>query len=873
MLGFGEVSPSGRDLVKTFRRIPVLPGALVICALAVGATVFVGVAAAAQSVPNVCSGSGASVPPAIGGVLAWGRADLGQLGAGPTSTTYADSPATVSGLSTAAGVVAVSAGHDYSLALKSDGTILAWGDDSYGQLGDAASNLPGTARTVTTPVTVAGLGAGSGVIAISAGYQFALALKKDGSVWTWGATGVGDNGLTTIVSHVPVQVTNLGPGSGVTSIAAGNMGGLALKGDGSVVEWGSMPGGDPHGGSPSGVVGLGSGGGVIAIAVGQLAGLDVDPEHALALKADGSVWAWGQPAQGEAGSGDPEMVSSLGPGSGVFAVAAGGGQDLALESDGTVLAWGDGSRGQLGTGSQEPNGSANPVPVSGLGAGSGVTAIAAGEFSSFALKSDGTALAWGANLQGELGTGSSGDLQAPAPVAGLAASGTSVAGVQEIAGGGDHALAVQSGLFEVCSGSNSQAFVGGAKSLLGGSNMVGFSPPVEVVLRDSTNHAIPNATVAFSAPSNGPSTSATSGTSKTGRDGTAFLPIAMATANDQAGSYVVTAQVTVGSPPGATLQVSIPLTNLADLDTSVTPSQGTPQNAAVGQRFAATLAVKVQDQFGNVVPGVPVTFTAPTTGASGTFPQGSTASVTTDASGAATAPELTANSVQGTFTVTASTPSIQPGASFSLTNVSGPVTDIETVAGTPQTANEGAVFPTALQAKVLDAQGNPMFNVAVTFTAPTAGPSGTFSLGGQLATGAMAFTNAQGIAAAPPFSANGSAGPYIVVARAAGFDPAAVFSLTNAATAGAGAAAGTSSNGVNATAGSQTATSSTGAQAGASSNAVRTAASASSSGPSTLASLAQTGLGFGMLLSLACGLLALGLATVASSVRRLRRRN
>src|SRR6185436_9930746 len=97
---------------------------------------------------------------------------------GDGTTTDRSTPVAVSGLT---GVVSISGGWRHSLALKSDGTVRAWGLNDYGQLGDG-----------TTTVAVSGL---TGVIAISAGYAHSLALKSDGTVWAWGLNNWGQLGI------------------------------------------------------------------------------------------------------------------------------------------------------------------------------------------------------------------------------------------------------------------------------------------------------------------------------------------------------------------------------------------------------------------------------------------------------------------------------------------------------------------------------------------------------------------------------------------------------------------------------------------------------------------------------------------------------
>jgi alpha-tubulin suppressor-like RCC1 family protein len=126
-----------------------------------------------------------------GTVWAWGDNSNGEIGVG--STAIYCYPAQVQGLSS---MQSVGAGYNFSVALKVDGTVWAWGANASGQIGD------GTTTQRTSPVQVNGLG---GVTAISAGYQFCLALKSDGSVWAWGYNGCGQLGDgTTTQRNSPV---------------------------------------------------------------------------------------------------------------------------------------------------------------------------------------------------------------------------------------------------------------------------------------------------------------------------------------------------------------------------------------------------------------------------------------------------------------------------------------------------------------------------------------------------------------------------------------------------------------------------------------------------------------------------------------------
>ncbi|MEA2829087.1 MAG: hypothetical protein QOG43_3526 [Actinomycetota bacterium] len=157
--------------------------------------------------------------------------------------------------------------------------------------------------------------------------------------------------------------------------------------------------------------------------------------HSLALKADGTVWAWGWNGYGQLGDGTttqrlrPVPVPGL---TGVVAVAGGAFHSLALKADGTVWAWGWNPFGELGDGTTVTR--TRPTLVPGL---TGVTAISAGTLHSLAVRSDGSVWAWGWNGVGQLGDGTVVDRRLPSRVPG-------VAGATGVAAGGLHSLAVTS---------------------------------------------------------------------------------------------------------------------------------------------------------------------------------------------------------------------------------------------------------------------------------------------------------------------------------------------------------------------------------------------------------------------------------------------
>ena len=207
---------------------------------------------------------------------AWGSNSDAQIGNG--SNAYRNVPVQVSDLTD---VSAVAGGVFHSLALKNDGTVLAWGWNYYGQLGNGTGGQ--YYSNIHVPIQVMNL---ADVAAIAGGYWHSLALKNDGTVWAWGFNGNGElgNGINAN-SNVPVRVMNL---TGVIAISGGYFHSLALKNDGTVWAWGENPNGR-----------LDRGANVVSnVPVHVLNLTDVTSIagcywHSLVLKNDGMVWAWG----------------------------------------------------------------------------------------------------------------------------------------------------------------------------------------------------------------------------------------------------------------------------------------------------------------------------------------------------------------------------------------------------------------------------------------------------------------------------------------------------------------------------------------------------------------------------------------------------
>jgi alpha-tubulin suppressor-like RCC1 family protein len=213
-----------------------------------------------------------------GSVWAAGHNTDGQLGNGSTADDF--SPAPVPALT---GIIQVSAGAHDTLAVRSDGTVWAWGSNLYGELGD------GTTTDRHAPRQVRGL---SGITQVSAGLYYTVAVRSDGTVWAWGLNGNGElNGSANKTVHPTAeQVPGL---SGITQVATDGFHTLALRSDGTVWSWGTNDHGEVGDGTTAtrfSPVPL-SLSGVTQIAVGG-------GSASAAVRSDGTLLTWGDNARG-----------------------------------------------------------------------------------------------------------------------------------------------------------------------------------------------------------------------------------------------------------------------------------------------------------------------------------------------------------------------------------------------------------------------------------------------------------------------------------------------------------------------------------------------------------------------------------------------
>ncbi|MET0234928.1 MAG: hypothetical protein ABW224_09845, partial [Kibdelosporangium sp.] len=373
-----------------------------------------------------------------GTVWAWGQGTNGQLGNG--GTTGSSVPVQVSGLTN---VVAVAAGTSFSVALKSDGTVWAWGLNTNGQLGD------NTTTQRTTPVQAGTL---TNVARISAGASHVLAARNDGVAWSWGLNTNGRLGLgDTVQRNVPTQITGI---TGVSFVAAGSDHSLAVRTDGTAASWGGNGNGQLGLGdttqrtSPTTISGLT---GVTRVSAGL--------SDSFAIRTNGTASGWGINTAGQVGDNtttqrtSPVAVASL---TGAVAIAAGSQHTVALRPDGAVWTWGANASGQLGNGSTTNAGPAGLTRINVIRTRSNVSA---GLSHSLVADPSGRVLAWGANASGQLGNGttSGSATSTPQQVWGVSNAVSTPGGV---AAGDAHSLAIVGDGVVLAWGANSSGQLG-----------------------------------------------------------------------------------------------------------------------------------------------------------------------------------------------------------------------------------------------------------------------------------------------------------------------------------------------------------------------------------------------------------------------------
>ena len=327
-----------------------------------------------------------SAVPAINNLWAWGKNDNGQLGL--NNTTTISSPVQVGALGSWTNVYICSYIGKYfenTFARKSDGTLWSWGRNSYGNLGhnDRVS--------CSSPTQIGSLNTWSSKF--SPGGYGILAVKTNGTLWSWGRNGLGALGLgDTIARSSPVQVGALTTWATVSDSAA-------IKTDGTLWTWGDGASGQSGRGNTTSYSS--------PVQVGLLTDwsqLFSVGDSRFAIKTNGTLWSWGFDYQGSLGLNNtiyrssPVQIGSLNTWASVGSTSASIISVIAVQTNGTLWTWGRNYEGQLGQNDQINRSSPTQV-----GALTTWTSVTAGGKVAGAIKSPGSLWTFGRGTYGTLG--------------------------------------------------------------------------------------------------------------------------------------------------------------------------------------------------------------------------------------------------------------------------------------------------------------------------------------------------------------------------------------------------------------------------------------------------------------------------------------
>ena len=283
----------------------------------------------------------------------------------------------------------IDCGTEFSVGIKSDGTLWSWGFNGNGQLGQGtttAQNLPTQIGNATNWKDVA------------TGSFHCLAIKTDGTLWSWGLNGTGQLGDGTLVQqNMPIQI---GTATNWKSVEAGFVHSLAIKNDNTLWSWGY---------NSNGQLGIGSTVDTSRpVQVGTATNwkqISAGGAHTIALQNDGSLWSWGANTTGQLGLGnttDSNIPTRVGTNTNWTMVSAGFEFSLGLQSDASIWSWGFNGNSQLG---DDGLGAQQTSPVN-FEISKDWKLIEAGASFGFAIKNDNRLFTWGFNGSGQLGVAS-----------------------------------------------------------------------------------------------------------------------------------------------------------------------------------------------------------------------------------------------------------------------------------------------------------------------------------------------------------------------------------------------------------------------------------------------------------------------------------
>lgn len=323
----------------------------------------------------------------------------------------------------------IDAGGFFTVGLKDDGTIWGWGNGGTGSLGNSTYNY-----YTATPIQI---GFDNDWTAISAGNGHCMALKANGSLWTWGSNQSGQLGFGNNIPYQTSSPQQVGSENDWTFISAGHLHSSAIKADGSLWTWGY---------NIAGQLGNGTAGINNFNAVPEQVGTDTDWKlvcasfyNTVAIKTNGTLWVTGEGSHGEIGNGlsaDQVFFTQAGTDTDWDTVTFGGFAGAALKINGTLWSWGHNSFGELGSGTTGHI--LSPVLIA---TGKWKSVVKGMNYFTGAIREDGSLWTWGYNYYGTVGDGQSYDFNEGSTVTQMYQV-PSETGWQSYQGGGDYSVAL-----------------------------------------------------------------------------------------------------------------------------------------------------------------------------------------------------------------------------------------------------------------------------------------------------------------------------------------------------------------------------------------------------------------------------------------------
>ncbi len=379
-----------------------------------------------------------------GTVMCWGKNDYGKLGDGTTSQRNA--PVQVNPFPTNTTPISVAVGSHHSCALLDIGDVSCWGEGAYGQNGD------GTSTNRLSPGLTSGFGAGKLAVSVSSGDHHICALLDSGEVVCWGDGGYGRLGTgSSSRVYVPTPTVSFGDGRLATSLAVGSFHGCVVLDSGEISCWGGGLNGQLGNGETANQASP-----VLTKTLGpSVSSISVGEPHSCALLGNGSVACWGGGYVGDGGNGDsvpsPSIVSSFGTGRTAVQVSSGG-TSCAILDNGSIACWGN----------YPSNLQSGPSLVGDLGVGRTAVDISVSiapthhGWHSCAVLDNGSVVCWGNNQFGQLGDSTTTNRAIPTLTSSFGTGRTAVA----VTTGSDHSCALLDNGSVSCWGSNERGQLG-----------------------------------------------------------------------------------------------------------------------------------------------------------------------------------------------------------------------------------------------------------------------------------------------------------------------------------------------------------------------------------------------------------------------------